>query len=185
MQSSGVSVSVYCQSALGPLYLHCNPIKSLLTHEACVRLGLGIMLCLFLSNQGVHPCVHVYKCVRLCERQDAREREREREKWPRVYVHSYWCLVGVHVVTVDIMLTSSQSSLLVSLGLWAPVSSCFTYSCLLWMCFFLYQYFETTLSWRVYSPQQTNNTTSLQQRRWLDFLINSNFWLHFWLTNIH
>ena len=35
------------------------------------------------------------------------------------------------VVTVDIMLTSSQSSLLVSLGLWAPVSSCFTYSCLL------------------------------------------------------
>lgn len=40
--------------------------------------------------------------------------------------------------------------------------------------FFLYQYFETTLSCRVYSPQQTN-TASLQLRRWLDnFLINSN-----------
>lgn len=75
MQFGGVSVSAYCQSALGPVYYHCNPIKSLLTHQGCVRLGSGIMLLMFLSNQGVHRCVYVYKCVCLSERQNAWERE--------------------------------------------------------------------------------------------------------------
>lgn len=39
--------------------------------------------------------------------------------------------VGVRVVTVDIMLTSSQSSLLVSLELWGTGVKPFTHSCLL------------------------------------------------------
>lgn len=44
--------------------LHCNPIKSLADSPVgSVRSGLGTMLCPFLSNQGAHPRVHVYKCV--------------------------------------------------------------------------------------------------------------------------
>lgn len=32
-----------------------------------MRLRLGVKLCLFLSNQGVHCCVYIYVCVSVCE----------------------------------------------------------------------------------------------------------------------
>lgn len=75
-----VSVSVYFQRALGPVYRNWSLIKSLLTRQGCVRLRLGVMLCLFLSNQGVHfyICVCACLCVRLCVWQR------------RMYVHLYW-----------------------------------------------------------------------------------------------
>lgn len=93
-----------------------------------------------------------------------------------------WALVlvfgGVHVVTVDIMLTSSQSSLLVSqsgfffLGFWCRA----TYSCLLWMCYFCISILRQHCAAGCIHPQQTYLTP--HPSGWGDdliFLINLHF----------
>lgn len=161
MQSSVFSVSFYRQSAPSPLYIcSVNPIKSLLTHQGCVRVRVRTDAVPVSVQSGSQlPRVHVYKCVCWRERRRAREKERERKKkWPWVFVHSYWCFGGVHVVTVDITLTSSQSSLL---SAWAFGHQCQavlrTLVCSKCVCFVLgffscISILRQTLSCRVYSP---------------------------------
>lgn len=71
------------------------------------------MPCLFLSNQGVHPCVHVYKCV--CVLRERRECVRERKKemapectGPRVGVWWSTCCDSRHHADLISVITACQ-----------------------------------------------------------------------------
>lgn len=132
------------------------------------------MLCLFLSNQRVHPFVHLYKCVCLCE------------KFPEECVCVLVLVCAVHVVTVDIMLTSSRSSL--PFSQWALGTSVKLFNTLLSalnvFIYFLSVFWDNTVLQGVFTPTDLSNSTSLQRRRWLDFLINRIFWA-FYLNFSH
>ena len=149
--------------------LHCNPIKSLADSPVgSVRSGLGTPLCPFLSNQGAHPRVHVYKCVWetecvcVCEGKVC------------AGIGVWWCCDGRHhadfISVISCLSARGAPGLRVELLFYTLSSSalnmCCCCCCALFFVF-LYQYFwdDSTVPCRVYSPPPTpqqTNLTSLQ-----------------------
>lgn len=110
-----------------------------------MRLRFRAMLFLFLSDQGVHPCVYLYVNVRM------RERGGGVLVCLCICTGVRWitCRDGRHHADLISVIAARQPG---ALGTSVEVFYILLSALNVCVFFFLYQYFETALSRRVYSP---------------------------------